>query len=491
MKAYVTYLTSDNYFLGVLTLWESIKATKTEYPFYCMVNQKVSLDIVNHLRDMGVKIIQSPIIKLPQNLLDYNKKFCYSNEEVLENYFQKFLVFALDKFEKIVYLDSDMILLKNVDELFDKPHMAGAVDHIEEEGHMIINGGLIVIKPSKAIYDDFINFIKNSKEQELYDNANKHHRCFWDTDFYGARFKDWATSDPNQIVDIRYNVFITAFQNYEHVYHDEVKNVHLTGKKPWLMTLEELYLEVKNNYADASVFYQNYIEFYLKAIKNLADMQFNQKNDLCNLMEKYGSDKNSIKHNYTKFYYKVLKNFRRDDIRLFELGIGSINPNIGSNMGQNGNPGASLFAWSEFLPNAEIFGADIDKDILINTDQIKTFWCDSLNSKAIQAMWSNKLLEEPLHIIIDDGLHSFESNKNFFENSIHKLHKDGFYFIEDIDSSDIWRFKEQITQWEKQYPTMSFTFINLHEDGIYNFMKNTYNYHDNVLLMIRYKDLEK
>jgi len=486
MKAYITYLTTDNYYLGVLTLWESIKATNTTYPFYCMVNEKVSDHIIEHLRDSGIKIIYSPIIKLPQNLIDYNMKHCYSNTEVLENYFQKFLVFALDRFEKIVYLDSDMIILDNIDYLFNRPHMSGAINHIEN-GQNFLNGGLIIIEPSKKIYYEFLKFIEDSTEKELYDNANQSSRCFWDTDFYGAKFKDWGKNNADQIVDIRHNIFITSFKYYNNVYQDEVKIIHLTGKKPWMMTLEELYSQVKNNQVDASVFYQKYVEFYLKVIKNLADKQFNEKNDICNLMEKYGSDKNSLKHNYTKFYYKAFSKLKDSEINFFELGIGSNNEKIASNMGKNGKPGASLFAWQEFLPKAKIFGADIDKDILLNENKIKTFWCDSLDSNAIKKMWSNKNLKDNMDVIIDDGLHTFESNKNFFENSIHKLSKNGYYFIEDIDSSNIQQFKNQIRIWEKEYPELRFTFIDLHEEHIHKYMKQTYSFHDNVLLMIRYK----
>ena len=33
-------------------------------------------------------------------------------------------------------------------------------------------------------------------------------------------------------------------------------------------------------------------------------------------------------------------------------------------MGKNGTPGASLKAFKEYLPNTNLYGADVDKDIL-------------------------------------------------------------------------------------------------------------------------------
>ena len=44
--------------------------------------------------------------------------------------------------------------------------------------------------------------------------------------------------------------------------------------------------------------------------------------------------------------------------------MGTNNPNLVSTMGSSGRPGASLYAFKEYLPNAIIYGADIDKDIL-------------------------------------------------------------------------------------------------------------------------------
>lgn len=45
-------------------------------------------------------------------------------------------------------------------------------------------------------------------------------------------------------------------------------------------------------------------------------------------------------------------------------------------MGNNCRPCASIYGWKEFFQNSLIFGADIDKDILINEDRIKTYYCD-------------------------------------------------------------------------------------------------------------------
>ena len=112
---------------------------------------------------------------------------------------------------------------------------------------------------------------------------------------------------------------------------------------------------------------------------------------LCEIMGRNKSDKGSLNiheswHNYTTFYYSIFNELSLKPLRLFELGIGTNNPNLKSNMGINGRPGASLYGFSEFFPNSEIFGADIDKNILFNTDKIKTFYCDQTNNEIIKNM---------------------------------------------------------------------------------------------------------
>ena len=153
---------------------------------------------------------------------------------------------------------------------------------------------------------------------------------------------------------------------------------------------------------------------------------FNEKHStiLCEIMGRHGSDKGCINidsswHNYTTFYYSIFKNLREKKLRIFELGLGTNNINLPSNMGANGIPCASLYGWQEFFPNSDIFGADIDSDLLFNTDKIKTFFCDQTNPESIKSMWSNKNLSENLDIIIDDGLHSYESAITLFLNSFY------------------------------------------------------------------------
>jgi hypothetical protein len=188
---------------------------------------------------------------------------------------------------------------------------------------------------------------------------------------------------------------------------------------------------------------------------------------LCKIMGKYGSDKGSIDiincwHNYTTFYYSIFNKIKDNKLRIFELGLGTNNINIPSNMGIGGKPCASIYGWKEFFTNSLIFGADIDKDILINEDRIKTYYCDQQNPEIIKKMWSNPDLEDNFDIIIEDGLHEYNANVCFFENSIHKLNSGGFYIIEDIKNTEEHLFINKINNyWNIKYPDYIFNLLKI------------------------------
>tara|TARA_B100001121_G_scaffold225071_1_gene198277 strand:+ start:896 stop:1693 length:798 start_codon:yes stop_codon:yes gene_type:complete len=169
-------------------------------------------------------------------------------------------------------------------------------------------------------------------------------------------------------------------------------------------------------------------------------------NLLTNLCEKYNSDKGGNKspffeagNNYSDFYYQIFNKNRFIYKKIFECGIGTNNNILESNMTLNGKPGASLRVWKEFFPNAEIYGADIDKNILFSENRINTFYVDQFNTKSIMEMWSD-IKQENFDLIIDDGAHFFDANINLYENSFLKLKKSGMYVIEDIRLSELKKF---------------------------------------------------
>jgi hypothetical protein len=207
-------------------------------------------------------------------------------------------------------------------------------------------------------------------------------------------------------------------------------------EKLFFNLLREIYVFFLNFKINFSLFfYKKKQEFFNISFYN------HNNNSLTKLCEIYKSDKGSVNHKkciwgwtahtYSNYYYSIFNHFK-DDVKLvFECGLGTNNPDLQSNMTIDGMPGASLRVWREYFKNAQIYGADIDKDILFQEDRIKTYYVDQLNTPSIETMWKNIGINN-FDIIIDDGLHTTDANINLFINSFNKLKKNGIYIIEDV-----------------------------------------------------------
>ena len=115
------------------------------------------------------------------------------------------------------------------------------------------------------------------------------------------------------------------------------------------------------------------------------------------------------KFNYIH-YGEPIKNF-------LEIGLGTNNVKLASNMGEDGTPLASLRAWRDYFENANIYGADIDRNILKNEQRIKTFFVDQTNPATINSLFDEIGINN-FDVILEDGLHEYSANICFFENSI-------------------------------------------------------------------------
>jgi len=207
-------------------------------------------------------------------------------------------------------------------------------------------------------------------------------------------------------------------------------------------------------------------------IIDTAQLSFD-KTALCEIMSKQGSDKGGGWHNYTLVYHELLKGIKNKAKNVFELGLGTINLHLPSNMGVNGTSGASLKGWKEYFTKANIFGADIDRDILFEEERIKTFYCDQTSPESIAELWSNFESVE-FDFLLEDGLHTYDANICFFENSIHKVKKGGLYIIEDIVITGI---RDYLNYFKNcKLPFEEYQLIDLDNPG---------NRQDNVLVIIK------
>ena len=213
------------------------------------------------------------------------------------------------------------------------------------------------------------------------------------------------------------------------------------------------------------------LKYKIKFIGKKKNMSFsylsNSKNNkqLTDLMNLFGSDKGGRNnhHNFASYYSEIFFHKRNDIKNFLEIGLGTNDTSVLSNMGSNGIPLASLRAWRDYFKNANIYGADIDKNILKNEDRIETFYVDQTDPITIKEMFKN-IGEKKFDIILEDGLHEYNANICFFENAIEYLEPNGTYIIEDVYYKDQDKFIKYFEN--KKY---NFSIIDIfHEKNIAN-----------------------
>ncbi|WP_439576655.1 hypothetical protein [Elioraea sp.] len=167
---------------------------------------------------------------------------------------------------------------------------------------------------------------------------------------------------------------------------------------------------------------------------------------LAALLNRYGSDKANF-HSYHYVYAKVFADLPRVS-RLLEIGLGTPNTAIASHMGVEGRPGASLRAFRDYLPGAEIHGADVDRAILFREERIATVFVDQTDLASFAELRAIAGAQG-FDVIIDDGLHSPGANLAVLLFALDALSAHGVLVIEDIkeDALPVWHVVRALL-WE-------------------------------------------
>lgn len=240
MRAYITLLSTESYISGVLVLNYSLKKVNSKYPLVCLLSQDLDSGIATQLEQDGVKCI-SLDKKVYAGFCDTNKK-CSNWDFSSWNYtFDKLCIWGLTQYEKLVFVDSDMVVVKNIDHLFDRADFTASLAGVlfPTNHHInILNSGLMVLTPSKAIEKDLIELanvlIPKMQSQGL---------PVGDQDVINAYKSDWF-ANKDLILDDGYNLYAHYLQYYMRHEGYSFKSeqhpiyvVHYVGsEKPWMVT---------------------------------------------------------------------------------------------------------------------------------------------------------------------------------------------------------------------------------------------------------------
>lgn len=235
MKAYITLLSSDNYYEGVVILKRCLSAVKAKYPLVCMLSHCVDESLKNKLISEGVDCIclENREFVIPSN----PNGGAFSHWEYT---FDKLQAWGLERYEKLVFVDSDMLVRENLDFLFDLPAFT-AVCAGEAFQHSAtwrgLNSGLIVIEPQKSVKDELFKLVRTVVVEYQLKG-----QFVGDQDVINAYIPEWPDQDGKHL-DEGYNMFADYLSWYirNEGYSWMKRNgktiaiVHFIGKqKPWM-----------------------------------------------------------------------------------------------------------------------------------------------------------------------------------------------------------------------------------------------------------------
>ena len=142
------------------------------------------------------------------------------------------------------------------------------------------------------------------------------------------------------------------------------------------------------------------------------------------LFTQYGTDKGIW--GYTPHYEKLMRPSRYSVRRVLEIGI------CGYRDIPNNVVGASLFAWRDYFPNAEIYGIDYDGRFIFNDqDRIHTAQCDAYDPVALEAAIAS-FGGGNFDMIVDDAVHDPLPQIQLMNQLYKHLTDSGRYFMEDV-----------------------------------------------------------
>ncbi|MEQ8691355.1 MAG: glycosyltransferase family 8 protein [Pseudomonadales bacterium] len=229
MHAFVTLVTNADYALGALALARSLRQVGSRAPLVVLATDS-GIDL-EALLEAGCEIV--PVSPLPLSTafkerhsrravherapFDKGEKPVF--HDPLDN-FSKLRLWQLTQYQRVVFLDADTLVVRNIDRLFDYPEFCGAPNLYESLADMHrLNSGVFVARPDLASFDAMLAAL---------DTAD----AVWrrtDQTFLETYFADWHG------LPYTYNTLQYVYFNLPQLWHwPSIRVVHYQYEKPWM-----------------------------------------------------------------------------------------------------------------------------------------------------------------------------------------------------------------------------------------------------------------
>ncbi|TFY69977.1 hypothetical protein EVJ58_g100 [Rhodofomes roseus] len=221
--AFVSLVTSDHYLPGALAVAAALRdlhptpaqAPEVDFQTVCLVTpESVDVSTVKLLRRafnvvIGVELIEQEDEKGLQLL----------GRPDLSHVLTKLHVFRLTQYQKIIFLDADVLPIRPLSHLFNIPHDFAAVPDVGWPD--IFNSGVLALTPGQDKFDELIQLLKTKGS--------------WDGGDQGL-LNEWRGGDWHRL-SFTYNTTPTAAYTYAPAYErfgSQISAIHFIGpNKPW------------------------------------------------------------------------------------------------------------------------------------------------------------------------------------------------------------------------------------------------------------------
>ncbi|MBA3546851.1 MAG: glycosyltransferase family 8 protein [Nannocystis sp.] len=219
-RAYVTMVCcGDTYLPGAQALARSLDETGSRLPRIVMVTPDVPDAVNRELAACGWDPYPvAPIVNPHRDCELLYPRFGLS--------FTKLRAFDLNEFDRLVFLDADTLVLRNIDSLFNRPCLAAAPDFFMPDR---FNTGVMVLEPSRPLFMKMLTALAHAPS---YDGG--------DQGFLNWFWSDWWEMPVAHRLRSGYNLhhfifqFMLAHPSLRQHCLDQVHVVHYTLQKPWM-----------------------------------------------------------------------------------------------------------------------------------------------------------------------------------------------------------------------------------------------------------------
>ncbi|MDG1265119.1 MAG: alpha-2,3-sialyltransferase, partial [Ilumatobacter sp.] len=161
------------------------------------------------LRESGLACIDIPDVFNPNTMTRRTARFSTT--------YNKLNAFRMTHLDRAIYLDSDMLVMRSVDDLFERDGFQAVPDHGLDYRYDSFNSGMFAYEPSAALFDEMLDAVRETPSDDDGDQG-----------FLNDFFDHWEPLPHEYNINKRWS---TSHPNSFRL--EDARVLHLVGIKPW------------------------------------------------------------------------------------------------------------------------------------------------------------------------------------------------------------------------------------------------------------------